>query len=151
MSLQQHLEQQSQQLQQLSSLLEQEQILLGDGVIDGEQLKTIAQAKQDLQTRIEHNEKIRRSAQRKLGFADNASGAKQAATEANCLAVWNQLLEQAQRVAQLNQLNGELIEHRLHHNQHMLNILKDAAGTSSSLYGADGNQFKTPSRLNSKA
>ncbi|MDT7526607.1 MULTISPECIES: flagellar protein FlgN [Idiomarinaceae] len=151
MSLRQHLTQQQQRLQDLLSLLEQEQRELSSGTINGEQLQVLAQQKQELQQQLEQAETQRRKAQQKLGYSNDAAGAKAAAAAAGCAEVWQQLLATTQRVAQLNQLNGELIQHRLHHNQHMLNILQDAAGTSGSLYGADGNQFKTPSRINSKA
>lgn len=152
MSLRQHLTEQVARLEQLQALLEKEQRLLGDGQIDGEKLKTLAEQKQAVQKNIETSENKRRSAQQKLGFHDDAAGARDAAEQAGCADVWQQLLEHTQRVAQLNHLNGELIQHRLHHNQQMLNILRDAAGSgSAAMYGADGSQETTPQRLNSKA
>lgn len=152
MSLRQHLTAQVERLEQLNALLEQEQMLLGDGKIDGEQLKQLAEQKQTLQHAIETNETKRRAAQQKLGFSNDAEGAREAAQQADCADVWQQLLERTQRIAQLNSLNGELIQHRLHHNQQMLNILRDAAGTGgAAIYGADGSQETTPQRLNSKA
>lgn len=152
MSLRQHLTEQVERLEQLQALLEQEQRLLGDGQIDGEKLKSLAEQKQVVQQRIEASESKRLSAQQKLGFSDDAAGARDAAKQAGCIDVWQQLLERTQRVAQLNLLNGELIQHRLHHNQQMLNILRDAAGSGgAAMYGADGSQDSTPQRLNSKA
>src|SRR5690554_52581 len=150
MSLRQHLEQQVTRLTELQSLLEQEQLVLGDGQIDGDQLQQLATQKQTLQQDIEKSEAKRRAAQVKLGFNESGRDASAAAEQAGCGDVWQQLLERTQRVAQLNSLNGELIQHRLHHNQQMLNILRDAAG-GTAMYGADGNQEKTPQRINSKA
>jgi|SRR5690554_1730663 len=152
MSLSQHLSAQVERLDQLQKLLELEQRLLGDGKIDGEKLQHVAEQKHVLQSAIEKHESTRRAAQRKLGFSDDATGARQAAEQADCLEIWKQLLDKTQRIAQLNSLNGELIQHRLHHNQQMLNILRDAAGSGgAAIYGADGSQDTTPQRLNSKA
>lgn len=152
MSLRQHLTAQVERLEQLNALLEQEQKLLGDGKIDGEKLQQLAARKQTLQQAIEANETKRRAAQQKLGFSNDAAGAKEAAKQADCADIWQQLLERTQRIAQLNDLNGELIQHRLHHNQQMLNILRDAAGSGgTAMYGADGSQDTTPQRINSKA
>lgn len=150
MSLLQHLTEQTERLTDLHTLLDQEQRLLGDGQIDGEKLQHIAVKKQELQQVIEASEAKRRAAQVKLGFDNTAAGARAAAKQADCETVWLELLERTQRVAQLNTLNGELIQHRLHHNQQMLNILRDAAG-GTAMYGADGSQVKTPQRINSKA
>ncbi|RUO60098.1 flagellar protein FlgN [Pseudidiomarina marina] len=152
MSLRQHLTEQVERLGQLQALLEQEQRLLGDGKIDGEKLKSLAEQKHVIQQNIESSESKRRAAQQKLGFSNDAAGARKAAEQASCTDIWQQLLERTQRIAQLNSLNGELIQHRLHHNQQMLNILRDAAGSgSAAMYGADGSQESTPQRLNSKA
>lgn len=152
MSLNHHLTAQVERLDQLHDLLELEQRLLGDGKIDGEKLQQVAEQKQALQQAIEEHESKRRAAQRKLGFSDDARGAREAAQQADCAEVWKQLLDKTQRIAQLNSLNGELIQHRLHHNQQMLNILRDAAGSGgTAMYGADGSQATTPQRLNSKA
>ena len=152
MSLHQHLTDQVERLEQLQTLLEQEQRLLGDGQIDGEKLQSIAVQKHTIQQAIEASETKRHTAQQKLGFSDDAAGARLAAEQAGCSDIWQHLLERTLRIAQLNTLNGELIQHRLHHNQQMLNILRDAAGTGSAvMYGADGSQGATPQRLNSKA
>lgn len=152
MSLREHLTAQVERIDQLHALLEEEQKLLGDGKIDGEKLQQLAARKQTLQQAIEQNESKRRAAQQKLGFSNDANGARAAADQAGCADVWQQLLERTQRIAQLNSLNGELIQHRLHHNQQMLNILRDAAGSGgTAMYDADGSQTTTPQRINSKA
>lgn len=150
MSLAQHISQQIERIEALRQLLEQEQQLLGQGQIDGEQLQAIAMQKQQLQQELNQQEAVRRAAQRKLGYEETAQGAVDAARQAGCQELWSTLLERTQRVAHLNQLNGELIQHRLHHNQHMLNILRDAAG-STATYDAAGQAKITPQRINSKA
>lgn len=63
MSLRQHLTQQQQRLQDLLSLLEQEQRELSSGTINGEQLQVLAQQKQELQQQLEQAETQRRKAQ----------------------------------------------------------------------------------------
>ncbi|RUO42169.1 flagellar protein FlgN [Pseudidiomarina aestuarii] len=150
MGLQTHLDAQITRLTNLQQLLEQEQSMLSAGTIDGAELERIAQAKTALQQEIEAAEQQRRTAQQKLGFATDSKGARKAADQAGCLDTWETLLQAAERVAKMNQLNGELIQHRLHHNQHMLNILRDASG-GGQLYGSDGNQPTRPQRINSKA
>ncbi|SDB25755.1 flagella synthesis protein FlgN [Pseudidiomarina indica] len=150
MSLAQHISQQIERIEALQQLLEQEQQILGQGQIDGEQLQAIATQKQELQQQLDRQEAIRRAAQLKLGYEATSQGARQAAAQAGCADLWATLLERTQRVAHLNHLNGELIQHRLHHNQHMLNILRDAAG-SAPIYDAAGQSKTTPQRINSKA
>lgn len=150
MGLQTHLDAQITRLNQLQELLEQEQSMLSAGTIDGAELEQVAHAKSALHQEIESAEQQRIKAQQKLGFAADSKGAQQAAQQAGCLEIWERLLQAAERVAKMNQLNGELIQHRLHHNQHMLNILRDASG-GGQLYGSDGNQPTRPQRINSKA
>ncbi len=136
MSLAKHLERQCACLQAFIQLLESESQLLAAGSIDGPQLTELASRKQPLLNSLESLELQRQHAQRRLGYADGHAGAERAATDAGCLATWQQLLEQAGRAQQLNQLNGETIRTRLAHNQRMLNFLHEAAGKG--LYGPDG-------------
>lgn len=150
MSLPRLLEQQCDRLLRLLQQLEQEQAVLAEGKVDGGRLQQIAEDKRQLHEELERAEQLRRQAQIKLGYSDDATGARQAAEQANCSPLWKQLIDLADRTARLNGLNGELIQHRLHHNQHMLNILRDAAG-GGSLYAADGSQQRTPQRISSKA
>lgn len=149
MSLQHHLEQQQNRLERMVSLLEREQALLAEGKIDGEQLSAIAEEKQSLFQALEQSELTRRKAQQTLGYSLDRQGAEQAAADAGCSALWQTLLATTEHVANLNTLNGQLIQHRLQHNQQMLNILQDAGG--SSLYGPDGHASKTIPRVSSKA
>lgn len=149
MSLQNHLQQQLERLNEMVTLLRSEQSLLGEGKIDGERLTELAQRKQALFAELEQSEISRRNAQQKLGYSMNREGAEQAAADTGCESVWQDLIATTEQVANLNVLNGQLIQHRLQHNQQMLNILRDAAG--SSLYGPDGQSKKSIPRVNSKA
>ena len=63
------------------------------------------------------------------GLGESREGAAKLAQIAGCSDVWQQVLELAREVSRQNQLNGELIQHRLQHNQQMLNIIREAAGT----------------------
>ncbi|TRW48801.1 flagellar protein FlgN [Aliidiomarina halalkaliphila] len=149
MSLQALLEQQQHRLESLLSLLQREQSLLGEGAIDGDQLGELAKAKQKLFVELEKAESSRRSVQTRLGYDLDTQGSQKAAADAGCASHWQRMLELTEQVAHLNSLNGELIAHRLQHNQHMLNLLRDAAG--SSLYGPDGQAQKNRRRVNSRA
>jgi len=136
MSLAKHLARQSTCVAQFILLLEDEARLLAAGKVDGSQLSELAARKQALLGDIAQMESQRQYAQSRLGYGDDRNGAERAATDAGCLATWQQLLEQARRAQQLNQLNGETIRTRLAHNQRMLNFLHEAAGKG--LYGPDG-------------
>ncbi|WP_194756486.1 flagella synthesis protein FlgN [Aliidiomarina indica] len=149
MSLQALLEQQHHRLESLLSLLQREQSLLGEGSIDGDKLGELAKAKQSLFSELEKAEASRRNVQTRLGYSLDTSGSEKAAADAGCASHWRKMLELTEQVAHLNNLNGELIAHRLQHNQHMLNLLRDAAG--SSLYGPDGQAEKHRRRVNSRA
>lgn len=149
MSLGQHLASQRQRLEQLNTLLTEEQTALGQGQIDGELLARLAADKQALLDRLEEFETQRRQVQIRLGYGQDMAGAEQAARDAGCLPQWHALLEATRRTARLNKLNGVLIQQRLQHNQRMLNFLNEATGQS--LYGPDGQSHQRGSRLSSKA
>lgn len=136
MSLSKHLVTQQQTLQRFIALLEKEQQALTETTIDGQRLSDLAAAKQGLLAELEHLENQRSNAQIKLGYGTGRRGAEQAATDADCLAAWQQLLELASHAQLLNRLNGDTIRTRLGHNQRILNFLHEAAGHS--LYGPDG-------------
>ncbi|MCM2319500.1 MAG: flagellar protein FlgN [Pseudomonas sp.] len=136
MSLDKHLARQSATVAQFIQLLEGEALLLAAGTVDGPRLSELAARKQAVLDEIERMESQRQYAQSRLGYGDDHQGAERAATDAGCLATWQQLLEQASRAQQLNRLNGESIRNRLEYNQRMLNFLHEAAGQG--LYGSDG-------------
>ena len=148
-ALQQHLERHHSTLTKLSELLEEEQRLLGVGDIDGKALEAIAKDKSTQFTALQENEQQRRLLQKNQGLGESKEGALKLAERSGYAPLWQETLELAQQVNRLNVLNGELIQHRLQHNQQMLNIIREAAGTP--LYGADGKSTTAGSRLNSKA
>lgn len=149
MSLRNHLQHQQERMQTMEALLKQEQLLLGEGKVDGAALEAIAKEKQSLFAELEQSELKRRKAQEKLGYPLNREGSEQAAADSNCSELWQDLILATENVAHLNALNGDLIQHRLQHNQQMLNILRDASGAS--LYGPDGQSKKSIPRVSSKA
>jgi len=149
MSLQNHLHQQLERMHTMEALLKSEQALLGEGKVDGAALEALAKEKQKLFADLEESELKRRKAQERLGYPLNSEGSEQAALDSNCGGLWQQLITTTEAVAHLNALNGDLIQHRLQHNQQMLNILRDAAGTN--LYGPDGQSNKSMPRVSSKA
>ncbi|EGN76003.1 flagellar biosynthesis/type III secretory pathway chaperone [Idiomarina sp. A28L] len=149
MSLRNHLQHQQERMQIMEALLKQEQLLLGEGKVDGAALEAVAKEKQSLFAELEQSELKRRNAQEKLGYPLNREGSEQAAADSNCSELWQDLILTTENVAHLNALNGDLIQHRLQHNQQMLNILRDASGAS--LYGPDGQSKKSIPRVSSKA
>lgn len=144
MSLAKHLESQLNVLQQFAHTLEAERQLLAEAEVDGQGLADLAATKQTALAQLERMEQQRSMAQKKLGYSDGLNGAEQAATDADCLLVWQQIIALAEQVKALNQFNGDTILMRLSHNQRLLNFLHEAAGHS--LYGPDG-QAKRRSSL----
>jgi len=52
--------------------------------------------------------------------------------------VWKELLQLSEVAAQLNKINGVLVDQRLRYNQQALAVLQTATSRNSDLYGADG-------------
>ena len=109
MSLSRLLSSQLQRLEALIELLTDEQEQLTKGSIDGEVLTDIAAKKQALLAELERMEVLRCGVQTKLGYPEGAPGAKQAATDADCLATWESLLEKSERVSRMNALTGQML------------------------------------------
>ncbi|SFT56187.1 flagella synthesis protein FlgN [Halomonas saccharevitans] len=149
MSLYRLLEEQRSRLTTLIQLLEHEQEQLLDGTIDGARLEKIAQDKFRLLLSLEETEGNRARVQRKLGYSDDASGARQAAEEAGCLKQWQATLDMAADTARLNERNGRLIGLRMTHNQQMLNYIHRIA--EKSVYAPDGRTTTGQRRLNTSA
>ena len=124
MSLSRLLSSQLQRLEALIELLTDEQEQLTKGSIDGEVLTDIAAKKQALLAELERMEVLRRGVQTKLGYPEGAPGAKQAATDADCLATWESLLEKSERVSRMNALTGQMLSVRMKHNQEMLDYIR---------------------------
>lgn len=149
MSLGASLERQRQRIASLETLLNHERQALFEGRVDGELLNSIAADKQEMLAHIERFETQRSQVQQRLGYDAGLAGASKAAADADCLAIWQALLEDAQRTARLNAMNGDMIRQRLEQNQRMLNALREASGNS--LYGPDGQAKPRRSQLSSRA
>lgn len=52
--------------------------------------------------------------------------------------VWKDLLQSAEMAAELNKINGVLIDQRLRYNEQALAVLQAATPRNSGLYGSDG-------------
>ncbi|SDN88008.1 flagella synthesis protein FlgN [Halomonas shengliensis] len=149
MSLTRLLETQTSRLEALSRLLSQEQELLLAGQVEGRVLEQVAGDKQALLESLEATEKSRLSVQRRLGYAADAEGSRQAAVDAGCLEAWQKLLELAQQTAQQNQRNGRLISVRSQHNRQMLDYLQSIVEARP--YTAKGRPRGASGQLNASA
>lgn len=149
MSLRESLERQRQRIASLEALLNDERQALFAGRVDGELLNRIAADKQEVLAQVERFETQRSQVQQRLGYDAGLEGAASAASDAGCLPVWQALLEDAQRTARLNAINGDMIRQRLEQNQRMLNALREAAGNS--LYGPNGQSEPRRSLVSSRA
>lgn len=145
------VEQQHLRLKQLKQLLESEQQLLSQGAIDGEALSQVAADKRPLYDDLEKLEALRDKLAQNKGFSNTPRAMQNFAELEKMLPQWNAMRLTAQRVAQLNKLNGELIEHRLRHNQQMLNLLRESSAEHAPTYSSSGSQSARVQRLSSKA
>ena len=151
--LMRHLAHQQAQLEALSVLLQRERTALQQGEPDGHQLAELAASKQQLLDELNQWELRRRAVQQQLGFEDSVTGDTEAAARQGCLPFWREVQALAAEVARLNRLNGLLVDTRLHHNQRMLNFLRDCvqeANLENHLYGPDGQARQGGGRINSR-
>ncbi|AJD49379.1 flagella synthesis protein [Isoalcanivorax pacificus W11-5] len=151
--LQRHIAQQQGQLETLSALLQRERTVLQQGEPDSHLLADLAAGKQQLLEDLNLREQRRRAVQQQLGFEDSADGDTEAATRQGCLPGWHAVQALAAEVARQNRLNGLLIDMRLHHNQRMLNFLRDCAreaNPESGLYGPDGQARQGSGQISSR-
>lgn len=149
MSLVALLTDQQQRLDALISLLSSEQNLLTQGDIDGDALTQVAHDKQILLGELERIEAVRRNVQKRLGYAEGASGARAAANDAGCQTAWESLLEKSERAARMNELTGQMLSVRMKHNQAMLDYIRQIA--EKTLYKPDGRNSAQPGRINASA
>lgn len=149
MSLVALLTDQQQRLDALISLLSSEQNLLTQGDIDGDALTQVAHDKQILLGELERIEAVRRNVQQRLGYAEGASGARAAASDAGCQTAWESLLEKSERAARMNELTGQMLSVRMKHNQAMLDYIRQIA--EKTLYKPDGRNSAQPGRINASA
>lgn len=146
MSLAKLLREQQQRLDGVIELLEQERDLLAAADIDGRQLAAIAEHKQQRLQQLEATETLRHSVQHRLGYAEGAAGARQAADEAGCLHEWENTLERTRKAHRLNAMNGQLVSLRMGQNKRLLEFIHEAAEKTT--YGASGRVKAQPGRFN---
>ncbi|MBA2779504.1 flagella synthesis protein FlgN [Billgrantia kenyensis] len=146
MSLARLLREQQQRLDGILDLLRQERTLLSSAEIDSERLADLAKGKQELLAKLEASETLRQGVQRRLGYADGASGARQAAADAGCEAEWAHTLELTREAQRLNTLNGELVGLRMEQNTRLLDFIHQAA--EKTVYRASGQVAAQPGRIN---
>lgn len=149
MSLASLLTDQQRRLDALISLLSSEQNLLTQGDIDGDALSQVALEKQSLLAELERIETGRCNVQKRLGYSEGASGAREAAKDAGCQAAWESLLEKSERAARMNDLTGQMLSVRMKHNQAMLDYIRQIA--EKTLYKPDGRNSVQPGRINASA
>jgi flagellar biosynthesis/type III secretory pathway chaperone len=112
----------NQQLESFLALLEEEALALASG--NSEQLETLTQ--QRLNVSLQLAEDWRRlPALRLRAFSDSAPTAN-----------WHRLEKLTHAAAQLNRVNGRLIEEQMRRTQAAMQVLQSAS--SRGLYGADG-------------
>lgn len=99
-----------QDLEQLLCLLQKEQQVLITHPLDGSTLLNLAESKREIYASLEQSK----------AFPDQQQ----------------QLHDLAQQVRHLNQVNGDLIQRQMIHNQKALNTLAELSGRNT--YGADG-------------
>lgn len=126
------------------TLLEQEQSLLMEGA-QTEQLLTLSEQKSNDATSLNHMADARHALlQREIPRPD--AEAIQNWLGAHCadgLPVWHDIVALAQRAKQLNQVNGELIQMKLRHNQQALTVLSNAVNKAG-VYGRNGKPDFSP-------
>ncbi|SDN38539.1 flagella synthesis protein FlgN [Vreelandella arcis] len=149
MSLASLLTDQQQRVDTLISLLSNEQNLLTQGDIDGDALADVAHQKQQLLVELERIENLRRNIQERLGYESGALGAKSAAQDANCIDLWQRLLEKSERAARLNALTGQMLSLRMQHNQQMLDYIRQIA--EKTLYTSTGRNMAQSGKINASA
>ena len=142
------LSQQAPLLEALLTALRQEQNLLLQGEVDGPALEAIADEKRDCLSQLQSLEDQRQSSLQAMGLTATAIDQEQAASQQNCLRLWETIQSTTRQTQHLNQLNGVLIEKRLQHNQRVLHTLREL--TSAPVYDADG-QSRRGSSLRTSA
>ncbi|MCC5881528.1 MAG: flagellar protein FlgN [Halomonas sp.] len=146
MSLTKLLNDQQQRLGGIIELLKQERSLLAGAEIESKALAEIAERKQMLLAKLEASETLRLGVQRRLGYDDDAAGAKQAAADAGCDQAWLDTLEMTREAQRLNALNGELVALRMEQNTRLLDFIHQAA--EKTVYRSSGRVAAQTGRIN---
>ncbi len=134
MPLDAHLTALNQQLDSFLALLENESLALANG--NSEQLETLTQ--QRLSVSLQLAEDWRRLTEQ-LGLPANSSLPAlrlRAFSDSTPTANWHRLEKLTHAAAQLNRVNGRLIEEQMRRTQAAMQVLQSAS--SRGLYGADG-------------
>ena len=142
------LGQQAPLLEALLIALRQEQDLLLRGEVDGPGLEAVANHKRDCLSQLQVLEDQRQSSLQAMGLTASAMDQEEAASQQDCLLLWETVQSTTRQTQHLNQLNGVLIEKRLQHNQRVLHTLREL--TSAPVYDADG-QSRRGSSLRTSA
>ncbi|MEI7456844.1 MAG: flagellar protein FlgN [Nitrosomonadales bacterium] len=118
-------------------LLQQEQQLLTENSID--LLLMLAEKKSTDAVRLnELAETRRRLLEKQVGALSSATiQAWFESHDRECLLIWQEICTLAVQAGQLNNINGELIQMKLRHNQQSLTALTRAV-SQANLYGPDG-------------
>lgn len=150
MSLSNFLSREKTLLLSFVDLLEQERDIMSAASLNGESVISISAKKQTVVDKLNHMENQRVGIQKKLGYKEGLAGARQAAQDAGCAELWDEIVNIAYRAKQLNESNGEFVRLRMEQNQKVVNFLRDA--TLDSVYGPDGKtRHKGSSGINSMA
>ncbi|MGQ4880168.1 flagella synthesis protein FlgN [Billgrantia sp. LNSP4103-1] len=146
MSLAKLLEEQQQRLGSIIEALRHERTLLASADIDSEALAEAAKRKQAMLAKLEASETLRQGVQRRLGYANDAAGARQAAADAGCEQAWEYTLELTREAQRLNTLNGGLVTLRMEQNTRLLDFIHKAA--EKTVYRASGRVAAQSGRIN---
>ncbi|QEM83807.1 flagella synthesis protein FlgN [Halomonas binhaiensis] len=130
------LDMQRQYLSQLLALLQEEQECLVQGQVDALHLVQLTDAKSSLQQALAKAESRRHQTQCQLNYSDDDHGALQIARDNGCEPIWLSIRQIAQEISRANRRNGELLQLRMDHNQHMLDHLHRIA--AANVYHANG-------------
>ncbi|WP_445157897.1 flagella synthesis protein FlgN [Halomonas sp. E14] len=148
MSLARLLQDQRRRLTRIIELLEREREQLVQAELNGQVLGELAERKQHYLSELESCEALRLGVQRRLGYAEDAQGARQAAADAGCQDAWEATLELTRKAQRLNERNGALVGLRMEQNTRLLGFIHQAA--EKTLYGASGRVAAQPGRLNAQ-
>lgn len=125
------------------ALLEREQGMLVEN--NAEQLLELSEKKSTEAIRLNELANIRRTLLKKYLPQLGVEAIRNwlSANNPESLSVWKEILVLAERAAQTNRTNGELIQMKLRHNQQALTALSNAANKAN-LYGPDGQTSFSP-------
>lgn len=136
MSLAKHLETSKEVITEFVALLEEEQRVLASSQIDGQAIVDLANRKNAIVERLRQLEQVRNLVQQRKGYPDGLPGARQAAKDDGCSALWDEILVLSTRAKNLNELNGMQVSMHMEQNRKRLAFLNKAS--DAQIYGRDG-------------